>query len=118
MRRVTIELDLDEMGKFENNPMLEKVKSLEILQFLKDGPEEFAAIFRIEFKDQTSKVEDFVGDDILELQMLDHGRGVARPHGGHRTLGRLTIGPLGRARQALEPEILQGRIVVPVGLLE
>ena len=72
MRRVTIELDLEEMSKFENNPMLEKVKSLEILQFLKDGPEEFAAIFRIEFEDQTSKVEDFIDDDILELQMLDH----------------------------------------------
>ncbi len=72
MRRVTIELDLDEMSKFENNPMLEKIKSLEILQFLKDGPEEFAAIFRIEFEDQTAKVEDFIDDDILDLQMLDH----------------------------------------------
>jgi DNA-binding CsgD family transcriptional regulator len=59
------------MGKFENNPMLEKIKSLEILQFLKDGPEEFAAIFRIEFEDRTAKVEDFIDDDILELQILD-----------------------------------------------
>ncbi len=77
MRRVTIELDLEEMSKFENNPMLEKIKSLEILQFLKDGPEEFAAIFRIEFGDRTSKVEDFIDDDILELQMLDHEKGGA-----------------------------------------
>ena len=77
MRRVTIELDLEEMSKFENNPMLEKIKSLEILQFLKDGPEEFAAIFRIEFEDETSKVEEFIDDDILELQMLDHEKGGA-----------------------------------------
>ena len=76
MRRLTIELDLKEMSKFEDNPILEKIKSLEILQFLKDGPEEFAAIFRIEFEDPASRIEDYVADDILEIQMLeDEGAG-------------------------------------------
>lgn len=76
VRRLTIELDLKEMSKFEDNPILEKIKSLEILQFLKDGPEEFAAIFRIEFEDPASRIEDYVADDILEIQMLeDEGAG-------------------------------------------
>lgn len=74
MRRLTIEMNLDEMSKFESNPMLDKIKSLEILQFLKDGPEEFAAIFRIEFKDKEPRIEDLIDDDIVELQMLDNER--------------------------------------------
>jgi hypothetical protein len=72
VRRLTIEVNLDEMSKFEKNPILQKIKSFEILQFLKEGPEEFAAICRVEFNDRASKVEDFIDDDILELQMLDH----------------------------------------------
>lgn len=71
MRRVTIEMDVDEMTKFERNPMLEKIVSLEVVQFLKDGPDEFAAIFRIEFKDDDPRIEDFIDDDIIELQKLD-----------------------------------------------
>ena len=72
MRRLTIEVNLEEMSKFENNPIPQKVKGFEILQFLKEDPEEFAVICRIEFKDETLKVEDFIDDDILELQILDH----------------------------------------------
>jgi hypothetical protein len=77
MRRVTIELRLEELSKFEHNPLLETIKSLEILQFLKDGPSEFAAIFRIEFGDERLTVKDFIDDDILELQELDHEKGGA-----------------------------------------
>jgi hypothetical protein len=72
MRRLTIELNLEEMGKFENNPMFQKVKSFEILQFLKEGPDEFAVICRVEFEDKLARIEDFIDDEILELQLLDH----------------------------------------------
>ncbi|MDA4137393.1 MAG: helix-turn-helix domain-containing protein [Thaumarchaeota archaeon] len=71
MRRLTVELNLEELSKMDNNPMIKKIKSLEILQFLKDGPEEFTVICRVEFEDAASRVEDFVDDDIIELQMLD-----------------------------------------------
>lgn len=77
MRRLTIELNLEEMSKFENNSTLQKIKSFEILQFLKEGPEEFAVICRVEFEDRNSMIEDFIDDDILELQMLDHEEGGA-----------------------------------------
>jgi hypothetical protein len=36
---------LEESGEFEENPMIHKMKSLEIMQFFKDGPDEFATIF-------------------------------------------------------------------------
>lgn len=72
MRRVTIELDIEEMQKFEKNPMMERIKSLEILQFLREGPGEFAAIFRIEFTDSEARIEDFIDEEILDLQLLDH----------------------------------------------
>lgn len=72
MRRLTIELNLEELTKFEGNPMLQSIKSFEILQFLKDGPEEFAVICKVEFKDEGSKIEDLIDDEVIELQMLDH----------------------------------------------
>jgi predicted DNA binding protein len=71
MRRVIVELTLEEMTKFENNPMIQKIKSLEILQFLREAPEELAIICRIEFADPAMRIEDFIDDDILELQLLD-----------------------------------------------
>jgi DNA-binding CsgD family transcriptional regulator len=80
MRRLTIEMDLGELMKFEENPISQKLKSLEILQFLKETPEEFAAIFRIEFDDEDARVEDLIDDDIIELQELDREQGGARTY--------------------------------------
>jgi len=77
MRRLTIELDLEQMRKFEDNPLFDKVKSFEILQFLKEGPEEVAVICRVDFGDGVTKLEDFVQDDIVEIQMLEREEGGA-----------------------------------------
>ena len=81
MRRVTIEMDIDELNKFEDNPMLKKLKSLEIVQFLKESPDEFAAIFRIEYNEDVN-VKSIVGndDEILDLQELDREEGGARTY--------------------------------------
>jgi DNA-binding CsgD family transcriptional regulator len=81
MRRVTIDMDVEELMKFEENPVLRKLKSLEILQFLKESPEEFAAIFRIEFNDEDVRIEELLGnDEILEIQELDREAGGARTY--------------------------------------
>jgi hypothetical protein len=77
MRRLTIELDLNEMRRFEDNPLFDKVKSFEILQFLKEGPEEVAVICRVDFGDEVTKLEDFIQDDIVEMQMLEREEGGA-----------------------------------------
>jgi predicted DNA binding protein len=83
MRRLTIELSLDELNRFDGHDSrehasgerLRKIKSFEILQFLKDNPDEFAFICRVEFDDETSKIEDFMDEEILELQALDRNKG-------------------------------------------
>src|SRR3984957_1158601 len=72
MRRITIELTLKELGKFEGNTAVQKIKSLEILQFLREDLNEFAVICRIEFTDPNLTMEEFIDDEIIELQMLDH----------------------------------------------
>jgi DNA-binding CsgD family transcriptional regulator len=81
MRRLTIEMDMLELTKFEDNPMLRKLKSLEILQFLKESPEECAAIFRIEFEDEDMDIRHLLGnDDFVELQELDREKGGVRTY--------------------------------------
>jgi DNA-binding CsgD family transcriptional regulator len=65
-------MDLEELSKFEENPVLGKIKSFEILQFLKDGPDEVAIVCRVQFMDPVTKLEDFPDREIIELQMLDH----------------------------------------------
>ena len=77
MRRLTIEMTLEKIDKFQNNELIKKIKSLEILQFLKESPEEVAIICRVELADSTSRIEDFIDDDIVELQMLDREKGGA-----------------------------------------
>jgi len=74
MRRVTIETPLDEMRKFKDNPMFQKVRSVEVLQVLKEGPDEVAVICRVVFNDPSMKKEDFIERDTLEIQTLDHER--------------------------------------------
>jgi predicted DNA binding protein len=69
-----LDLSLEELSKFEDNPVVEKIKSLEILQFLKESPEELAIICRVEFADPASKIEDIIDEDIIEMQLLDHGK--------------------------------------------
>jgi HTH DNA binding domain len=74
VRRITIELTLKELSKFEGNTTIQKIKSLEILQFLREDPQEFAVICRIEFTDPNLTMEEFVDDEIIELQMLEHDK--------------------------------------------
>lgn len=77
MRRLIIEMNLNEMKKFEDNPIFQKIRSLEILQFLKEGPDEVAIVCRVEFNDPSARMEDFIDADILELQTLDREEGGA-----------------------------------------
>lgn len=106
MRRITIELKLEDLSRFEQNPMIEKVRSLEILQFLKDSPSEFAAIFRVEFDDESLRVEDFIDDDILELQELDHQKGGVYTY-------YMRVKPAPSPNIAFDPLTLGGYLSVP-----
>ena len=58
MRRLVIEVSQKEYSKFEAEEGFEKVKTLEILHFLRYDQEEIAFICRIEFKDASARIED------------------------------------------------------------
>jgi hypothetical protein len=73
MRRLIIEISEKELLKFglEIQPF-QKIESLEFLHFLRQDSEEFAVVSRVEFKDDTSKVEDLLAGGLLaEAQILE-----------------------------------------------
>jgi hypothetical protein len=73
MRRLILEVSEKELIKVGIElPPFKKIKSLELLYFLRQDHEEFAAISQVEFKDSTSKVEDLlVGGFLVEAQVLE-----------------------------------------------
>ena len=73
MRRLILEISEKELLKFglEMQPF-QKIKSLEFLHFLRQDPKEFAVVSRVEFKDDSSKIEDLlVGGLLAEAQILE-----------------------------------------------
>jgi hypothetical protein len=72
MRRLVIELSIKEWAKpsMDEESKLAMVKSIDILHILKNEPDEFVAIFRIELKDSGAKIEDFL-DDGEDVQFLE-----------------------------------------------
>ncbi len=73
MRRLILEISEKELSKFGLETMpFQKIKSLDFLHFLRQDHEEFAVISRIEFKDDSSKIEDLLaGGLIVEAQLLE-----------------------------------------------
>jgi hypothetical protein len=73
MRRLILEIPEKEIKKVGIElPPFKIIKSLELLYFLKQTQEEFAAITRVEFKDPNSKVEDLLtGGLLVEAQVLE-----------------------------------------------
>lgn len=76
MRRLILEVSEKELSKvgIEMLPF-QRIESLELLHFLRQNPEEFAAISRVKFKESSSKVEDLLASGLLiEAQVLEHGK--------------------------------------------
>lgn len=73
MRRLILEVSEKELLKAGIElPPLKKIKSLELLYFLRQDDQEFAAISRVEFKDTTSKIEDLLGSGLLiDAQVIE-----------------------------------------------
>jgi predicted DNA binding protein len=76
MRRLILEVSEKELTKIGLElPQFKKIKSLELLYFLRQDPKEFAAIAQVEFKDPTSKVEDLLtGGYLIEAQILERAK--------------------------------------------
>jgi len=76
MRRLILEVSVKELSKvgIEMQPF-QGIESFELLYFLRQDPEEFAAISRVQFKESSSKVEDLLASGLLvEAQVLEQRR--------------------------------------------
>jgi hypothetical protein len=73
MRRLILEVTEKELLKVGVElPSLRKIKSLQLLYFLRQDHEEFAAISQVEFKDPTTKVKEILVSGFLdEAQVLE-----------------------------------------------
>jgi predicted DNA binding protein len=73
MRRLILEISEKELVKAGIElPPLAKIKSLELLYFLRQDAEEFAAITRIQFKDNATTVDDLPKSELLiDAQIIE-----------------------------------------------
>jgi len=73
MRRLILEVSEKELSKIGiQMPVFDKIKSLELLYFLRQDQEEFAAISHVEFKDPATKVDELRSNGFLvEAQVLE-----------------------------------------------
>lgn len=71
MRRLVVEIPLNEIAKSDGGQSpLQKVKSVEVLNFLRHDRNEFAVIAKVELADEASEVEDVLHN-------------ISGPHGTH-----------------------------------
>jgi predicted DNA binding protein len=73
MRRLILEVSEKELTKAGIElPPLAKIKSLELLYFLRQDAEEFAAITRIQFKDNTTNLDELPkGELLIDAQIIE-----------------------------------------------
>lgn len=72
MRRLVVEVDVAEFARVSGDQSIGKIKSLEVLNFLKEDPDEFVTICRVELKSPTPTFEDLFGEAGSDVQVLDH----------------------------------------------
>ncbi len=124
--RLLVQVGLDHLASFGHQPahlpdrdvLLERgAQALDLVVELADG---VLALGRDHGSQLVGQRHELVrlGHEIGLAAHFDHGRRVARAHGGHGALGGLPVGSLGRAGQALEPQDLCCLLQVAVGLLE
>jgi len=73
MRRLILEVSEKELFKAGIElPPLKEIKSLELLYFLRQDPKEFAAISRVEFKNDNVKIDDLLKEGLLvDAQVIE-----------------------------------------------
>jgi predicted DNA binding protein len=74
VRRLIIEVDAAEFARLSGDRSIEKIESLEVLNFLKEEPEEFVTICRLKLKDERTTIVEAFNEAGSEVQVLDHDR--------------------------------------------
>ena len=70
MRRLVLELDVEEVAKYLSDVALDKVELLEVLTFLNEAPDEFAIVCRMRLKDLSTKPSEVIRDPTAEVRVL------------------------------------------------
>ena len=73
MKRMVLTIFLDELSELKNSPMLTKLKSFEVLEFLSQPPGPISMICSLELTDPTSDVKDVLGHDCDRVEVLERG---------------------------------------------
>jgi HTH DNA binding domain len=99
VRRLIIEVDAAEFARVSGDRSIQMIESLEVLNFLKEDPEEFVTICRLKLKDEWTSIVEAFNEAGSEVQVLDHdgeGRYTAlfkgRPHQNPRFREFLAVG--------------------------
>jgi predicted DNA binding protein len=74
MRKLVLEGSIDEFRKLDGEPMgisVQKIRSFEVLRFLRFDPERFAAICRVGFEDPSTKLKDVFNSNQLNVIGLE-----------------------------------------------
>lgn len=74
MQRIVIEVDVVDFAKMSGDRVIEKIKSLEVLHFIKQDKEEMIIIASVEFKDPSTKLDEVFNEKDSLLQVLDHSK--------------------------------------------
>lgn len=74
MRRLIIEVDAREFGKLSQDGSIEKIESLEVLNFLKEGPDEFVTICRVKLKGSSTTIDEVFKEAESEVHVLDYDK--------------------------------------------
>ncbi len=81
MRRLALEFPKSEFSKIEgNSKILQKIKTMEVLFFLRHTDEEITMICRVELETDISNIEEYaklVSDNIYQVQLLERENGGA-----------------------------------------
>jgi predicted DNA binding protein len=112
VRRLTVEFSVADIARILNEPSVEKIRSMEVLTFLKGTPEEVALICRVRFKDPATNVNEVFGESFEEVQVLERdGESVTCFFRQKRSPWRSGTSPLGSGGYLSVPyEIDDGRL--------
>jgi len=72
MRRLIVEVSSKAFWKLFPERPIQKIRSMEVLHFLRLDYKEAAMILRVEFNEPNVSIEDIFGDDLAEVQILEH----------------------------------------------
>ena len=75
MRRVIVEVSSRALSKWLPESPIRKIRSMEVLHFLKLDDQEAAMILKVEFNEPDVRVEDVFPGDLTEVQLLENEKG-------------------------------------------